>query len=216
MDPLVPLLAEIRACTVCTAQLPLGPRPVLQAHPSARLLIAAQAPGRAVHLSGIPFDDASGDRLRRWLGVPRETFHDARRIAIVPMAFCYPGPAASGDRPPRPECAPRWRAAVLAHLRAIELTLVIGRHAMAWHLPGHAGGLAQAVRRSFDDPDADVLVLPHPSPRNNVWLAQHRWFEAQLVPQLQARVTQLLGATPAMDKPQPRAASSAAPPDDPR
>lgn len=188
------LLAEVRACTCCGPQLPAGPRPVLQAHPDARLLIAAQAPGRRVHETGIPFHDASGERLRRWLGLSSAEFHDARRVAILPMGFCYPGRGRSGDLPPRPECAPHWRTRLLAGLPHLELTLVIGHHALAWHLPGWRGDLAQAVRSTASADDADVVVLPHPSPRNNVWLARHPWFEAEVVPRLQARVARLLGS----------------------
>lgn len=186
------LLAEVRACTCCGPQLPAGPRPVLQAHPDARLLIAAQAPGRRVHETGIPFHDASGERLRRWLGLSSAEFHDARRVAILPMGFCYPGRGPSGDRPPRPECAPRWRAQLLAMLTQVRLTIVIGHHALAWHLPEARGGLAQAVREAGRH-GPDVVVLPHPSPRNNGWLAHHPWFEAEVVPRLQARVAEVLG-----------------------
>ncbi|WP_291136617.1 uracil-DNA glycosylase family protein [Hydrogenophaga sp.] len=180
------LLTEVRACTLCAAHLPLGPRPVLQWHPSARLLIAAQAPGRRVHDTGVPFDDASGDRLRRWLGLSDPTFYDPAQVAILPMGFCYPGAARSGDAPPRPECAPRWRQALLGGLTKLRLTLVIGRYALAWHLPGETR-LTDAVRQQAIGIDS-TLVLPHPSPTNNRWLARHPWFEADLVPVLQQRV----------------------------
>ena len=186
------LLAQVRACTLCTPHLPAGPRPVLQCHPDARLLIAAQAPGRRVHETGIPFDDASGERLRRWLGLTPEVFHDARRVAILPMGFCYPGRGRSGDLPPRPECAPRWRAPLLAALTRLELTLVIGHHALAWHLPEARGGLAQAVQ-DWERHWPALVVLPHPSPRNNGWLVRHPGFEQDLVPRLQARVREVLG-----------------------
>lgn len=184
------LLCEVRACRHCAAHLPLGPRPVLQAHPAARLLIAAQAPGRKVHASGVPFDDASGDRLRDWMGVTREMFHDATRTAILPMGFCYPGAGRSGDLPPRPECAPLWRERLLRGLERIELTLVIGRYAHAYHLPGRAS-LTDSVR-AWRDLGPGVIALPHPSPRNNGWLRRHPWFEAELVPALRARVAAVL------------------------
>ncbi len=124
------LLADIRVCRECAAYLPHGPRPVLQAHPDARVLIVSQAPGRRVHASGIPFDDKSGEKLRDWLGIAREAFYDSRRVAIVPMAFCYPGKGASGDLPPRRECAPRWHPLLLPRLRKVELTLAIGGYAI--------------------------------------------------------------------------------------
>lgn len=189
MTSLDALLAEVRACTLCAAHLPLGPRPIVQAHADARILIAGQAPGRKVHESGVPFDDASGDRLRAWLGVARETFYDPTRIAILPMGFCYPGTGRSGDLPPRPECAPAWRAALLSHLRRIELTLVIGQYAIAWHLPGATlTTAAQEWRRHWPR----LLVLPHPSPRNNLWLKRNPWFEAEVVPALRKRVAAVL------------------------
>jgi uracil-DNA glycosylase len=185
------LLAEVRACRLCEAHLPLGPRPVLQLQAGARILIAGQAPGRKVHASGLPFDDASGERLRAWMGIGREVFHDAARIAIVPMGLCYPGTGRSGDLPPRPECAPAWRAALLAHLTRVELTLVIGRYAQAWHLPEAGASVTEAVG-AWRSRWPQLVALPHPSPRNNLWFARHPWFEADLVPELQRRVAQVL------------------------
>lgn len=185
------LLAQIRTCTLCAPQLLLGPRPVLQLHPQARILIAAQAPGRKVHETGVPFNDASGERLRSWLNVTREQFYDPKLFAIVPMGFCYPGQGRSGDLPPRPECAPRWRAPVLQTLERLELTLVIGQYALAYHLPEERDGLTAAVqnwRRYWPA----LVPLPHPSPTNNRWLARNRWFESEVVPLLQARVAQVL------------------------
>ena len=188
------LLTQVRACTLCAPYLPLGPRPVLQAHASARILIASQAPGRKVHLSGIPFDDASGERLRDWLGLSRETFYDPRQVAILPMGFCFPGTGRSGDLPPRPECAPAWRDALLARLPAIEFTLAIGRYAQVWHLPAGGKPLTEVVR-DWRAHWPHAVALPHPSPRNNVWLARNPWFERELVPRLQARVRQVLDAS---------------------
>ncbi|MGE3348752.1 MAG: uracil-DNA glycosylase family protein [Ramlibacter sp.] len=184
-------LAEVRACTLCAAHLPLGPRPVLQLHPAARLLVAGQAPGRKVHASGVPFDDASGERLRDWLGVSREVFYDERRVAIVPMGFCYPGTGRAGDLPPRPECAATWRQPLLARLRQLRLTLVIGQHAQAWHLPG-AGATLTEVVQGWRARDPAVLALPHPSPRNNLWLRRNPWFETELLPVVRARVAAAL------------------------
>jgi uracil-DNA glycosylase len=185
------LLTEVRACTSCAKHLPLGPRPVLQAHPSARILLAGQAPGRKVHESGVPFDDASGERLRAWLGVSRETFYDPRQIAILPMGFCYPGTGRSGDLPPRAECAPLWRERLLHGLKHISLTIVIGQYALAYHLPGSTASLTETVEGWREHWPA-IVPLPHPSPRNNIWLSRNRWFERDLVPRLRTLVAQVL------------------------
>lgn len=191
MSALFPLLDEVRACRVCEGVLPLGPRPVLQLHPRARILIAAQAPGRKVHATGIPFSDASGERLRRWLGLDATAFHDPHRVAILPMGFCYPGTGPSGDLPPRPECAAQWHARLLHELRDLQLKLVIGRYALAHHLPGNSASLAELARQQPAGHPVTV-VLPHPSPRNNRWLKQHPWFEAEQVPRLQTLVQRAL------------------------
>lgn len=185
------LLSDVLACTLCSDKLPLGPRPVLQFSPDARILIAGQAPGRKVHETGIPFNDASGDRLRHWLGIDREQFYDAGKIAILPMGFCYPGTGKSGDLPPRPECAEAWREQLLAQLEQLELTLVIGRYALAYHLPECKGSVTDAVT-AWQDYWPTVLPMPHPSPRNQRWLKQNPWFEQQVLPALQQRVSQLL------------------------
>lgn len=186
-----PLIADIRACRICSAHLPHGVRPVLQFHPEARILIAGQAPGRKVHESGVPFDDASGERLRAWMGVSRDDFYDPRKIAILPMGFCYPGTGKSGDLPPRPECAPAWRAPLLEALQRLELTLLIGSYAQAWHLGGDAANVTAAVqdwRRHWPE----RVPLPHPSPRNNIWLKRNPWFETELLPRLRTRISQML------------------------
>ena len=182
------LARNIRACTLCAEHLPLGPRPVLQISPTARLLIAGQAPGRKVHASGIPFDDASGDRLREWLGLDRETFYDARRVAILPMGFCYPGTGKSGDLPPRPECAPAWRDKILSQLPAVSLTLVIGQYAMAWHLGPRARPSLTETVQSWREFAPQLWPLPHPSPRNNIWLKKNPWFAREVLPELQRQV----------------------------
>jgi len=186
-----PLLAEVRACTICAKSLPLGPRPILQVHPKARILIAGQAPGRKVHESGVPFADASGDRLRDWLGVTREVFYDPKHIAILPMGFCYPGTGKSGDLPPRPECAPAWRRELLDSLTALRLTLVIGQYAQEYHL-AEAGDSVTDVVRQWKAHWPDVVPLPHPSPRNNIWLKKNPWFERELLPKLRRRVAAVL------------------------
>lgn len=188
------LLREVRACTICTTHLPLPPRPVLQAGATARILIAGQAPGRKVAASGVPFDDASGDRLRAWMGIDKAAFHDPDFIAILPMGFCYPGAGTSGDLPPRPECAATWRARLLEQLPSIELTLVIGTYAQAWHLkPAGGGANLTATVGAWREHGARALPLPHPSPRNNGWLQRNPWFEADVLPELKARVRALQG-----------------------
>jgi uracil-DNA glycosylase len=194
MTSLASLLIDVRACELCAGHLPLGPRPVLQVHSQARILIAGQAPGSKVHESGIPFDDASGDRLRSWLGISRETFYDPRQVAIVPMGFCFPGTGKSGDLPPRPECATTWRQPVLSHLRHLQLTLVIGQYALAYHLADQAESVTEAVQ-SWRDHWPHTVPLPHPSPRNNIWLKRNPWFEQTLIPALRIRVAEVLAAS---------------------
>ncbi len=198
------LLKDIRACRLCEAELPLGPRPVLRAARTARILVASQAPGTAVHASGVPFDDPSGVRLRHWMGVDKETFYDTSCIAIVPMGFCYPGRGASGDLPPLPRCADTWREALMAQLPNIELTLAVGRYAIDWHLPdAKRETLSKVVRRRWVE-GGMVLPMPHPSPRNNLWLAKNPWFEQDVVPALRKRITAL--ALPAVRPRTPRPA----------
>jgi uracil-DNA glycosylase len=191
MTSLPSLLSEIRACTICTAHLPLGPRPVVQLSAKARVLIAGQAPGRKVHESGVPFDDASGNRLREWLGVTREVFYDPKQFALVPMGFCFPGTGRSGDLPPRPECARAWREQLLGHLRQVELTLVLGQYAQTYHFGKSSSSLTDLVK-SWRSHWPQMVPLPHPSPRNNLWLRRNPWFEAELLPPLRERVSALL------------------------
>ena len=187
------ILNEVSACDVCKPYLPLGPRPVLQLHPKASILIAGQAPGKKVHESGIPFDDPSGDRLREWMGIDRETFYDATKIAILPMGFCYPGTGKSGDLPPRPECAQTWRVQLLAQLPHLQLTLVIGQYAKDYHLPGSPYKTLTETVKAWKSFWPTHLPLPHPSPRNNIWLKRNPWFQKELLPILQSRTRKLLG-----------------------
>lgn len=183
------LLAEVGACTYCADSLPLGPRPVVQLAPEAKILIAGQAPGRRVHETGIPFNDPSGDRLRDWLGVGREEFYDPEKFAILPMGFCYPGTGSGGDLPPRPECAEKWRQRLLGELKELRLTLVIGQYAHAWHLGDRQGKtLTETVKMWRSFLDDGLLPLPHPSPRNFRWLKQNPWFEAEVLPVLREKV----------------------------
>lgn len=193
MNSFSTLLAEVRACTICAAQLPHGVRPILQIHPQSRILIASQAPGRKVHESGVPFNDVSGDRLRDWIGVTREVFYDSKQIAILPMGLCFPGTGKSSDLPPRPECAPAWREQLLAHLPHLEVTLVIGQYAQAYHMSQDRKTLTEKVR-SWQSYWPKIIPLPHPSPRNNIWLNRNPWFEEELLPMLRQRVSEVLEA----------------------
>jgi uracil-DNA glycosylase len=185
------LLSEVRRCTICAAHLPQAPRPVLQAGSTARVLIAGQAPGRRVDRSGIPFDDPSGDRLRGWMGVDTETFYDPSTIALLPMGFCYPGTGTSGDLPPRPECAATWRTPLLDQMPHVELILVIGRYAQAWHLKQAARATLTETVRAWREHGPRLVPLPHPSPRNNLWLRRNPWFELEVLPPLRERVAAL-------------------------
>ena len=191
MTSLTTLLKEVRSCSLCAEHLPLGPRPVLQMHPSARILIVGQAPGRKVHETGVPFNDASGDRLRDWMGMSREVFYDAKQIAILPMGFCFPGTGKSGDLPPRPECAPAWRVPLMSQLNKLNLTLIIGQYAQAYHLPNEAKTVTEAVL-AWKNHWPHTVPLPHPSPRNNLWLKRNPWFEIELIPSLRAKVAEVL------------------------
>jgi len=192
MNHLDNLLKEIRACRVCEAVLPLGPKPVLRASPAAKLLIVGQAPGRRVHETGIPWNDPSGDRLRSWLGMSREQFYDERQIAIVPTGLCYPGSGPRGDTPPRPECAPLWHLRLQALMPHIELTLLIGQYAQAHYLGARRKKSLRETVQAYREYLPRFLPLPHPSPRNQLWLKQNPWFEAEVVPLLKDRVAQAL------------------------
>ena len=185
------LLHEVRDCTICASNLPFGPRPVLQMHPKAKILIAGQAPGRKVHESGVPFDDASGQRLREWLSVTRDVFYDPEQVAILPMGFCFPGTGKSGDLPPRSECAPAWREQLLSHLSKLEVTIVLGSYAQKYHF-GEASSSVTDLVKSWRTYWPNVVPLPHPSPRNNNWLRKNPWFEVELLPLLRQRVSESL------------------------
>ncbi|WP_298194844.1 uracil-DNA glycosylase family protein [Novosphingobium sp.] len=191
------LLQRIRACSVCAPHLPLGPRPIVQAAPGAAILIIGQAPGTAVHASGIPWDDPSGDRLREWTGLDRATFYDPGKIAQMPMGFCYPGkvPAkgsgSGGDAPPRRECAPLWHEPLRAQLVAVRLTLLVGQYAQATYAPGRKTTLTERVRAAGANP-AEPFALPHPSWRSTMWMRRNPWFEADVLPLLRVRVREAL------------------------
>lgn len=183
------LLKDIRACKACADDLPHKPRPVLRASTSARICIVGQAPGTRVHASGIPFDDPSGDRLRDWLGVDRDTFYDESRIAIVPMGFCFPGlDAKGGDKPPLKRCAKLWRTQLFETLGEIDFTVVIGTYAQAWHLGKARKKTVTETVAAWRDYMPSAITLPHPSWRNNTWLKKNPWFEADVLPVLRAEV----------------------------
>ncbi|HHI92065.1 MAG TPA: uracil-DNA glycosylase family protein [Gammaproteobacteria bacterium] len=177
---LINVLNEARNCRLCAKQLPHEPRPALRAHANARLLIIGQAPGSKVHASGIPWDDPSGDRLRNWLGINKNLFYDETQIAIIPMGFCYPGKGRSGDLPPRPECAPQWHAALLSRMPNIQLTLLIGQYAQRYYL-GKQHRTLTATVKAWRDYLPHYFALPHPSPRNQLWLKKNPWFETEVL-----------------------------------
>jgi uracil-DNA glycosylase len=186
------LVKEIRSCTLCADHLPLGPRPIIQVSSSAKILIVGQAPGSRVHETGIPFNDLSGDRLREWIGIDKETFYDDKKIALVPMGFCFPGTGKSGDLPPRPECADTWRVKLLEQLSSIKLTIIVGQYAQAWHLDqGNKVNLTETVM-AWKDYWPKSIPLPHPSPRNNIWLKKNPWFEKEVLPSLRGKVKAVL------------------------
>lgn len=184
------LVAQVRACRVCADELPRGPRPVFQVSPTARLLVASQAPGTKVHASGLPFSDPSGDRLREWMGMDEATFYDSARIAILPMGFCYPGRGQSGDAPPRPECARLWRPDLLAQMPALRLTLLVGTYAQEAVLgPGRMTDRVRDFRAYLPD----YFPLPHPSWRSRIWAANNPWFEDEVLPELRRQLRRALG-----------------------
>ena len=205
MSELIPLLQQVEHCTLCEEHLPLGPRPVVRASESARILIIGQAPGTRVHASGIPWNDASGKRLREWLQTPDDVFYDTRNIAIMPMGFCYPGKGKSGDLPPRTECAPQWHPSLLKQMPNIELTLLIGQYAQQYYLQSKSDGASDFLKHNktltervkhWRDAPAGFIPLPHPSPRNQIWLKKNPWFEADVVPFIRSEVQRLLQPEP--------------------
>ncbi|MCL4110533.1 UNVERIFIED_CONTAM: hypothetical protein GTU68_060023 [Idotea baltica] len=185
------LLTDIRHCCECEADLPHGPRPIVAASQGSRILILGQAPGRKVHQTGIPWDDPSGSRLREWMGISKEDFYDESKVALVPMGFCFPGTGKGGDLPPRPECSKLWHEELLGHLENVKLALVIGQYAQKYKLGAkHKRTLTDNVK-AWRDFTPTSLPLPHPSPRNNRWLAKNPWFEEAVIPYLKRRVKTL-------------------------
>lgn len=181
------LLARVRTCAHC-ADLPHGPRPIVQAGGGARVVIVGQAPGSKVHMSGVPWDDDSGDRLRGWTGLPREVFYDPERIALVPMGLCYPGKGDGGDLPPRRECAPLWHAALMARMPKVRLVLLVGQYAQGAYWPRHLRKSMTEAVRNHDLGPGNLFPLPHPAWRSRLWMAKHPWFETEVLPVLREKV----------------------------
>ena len=186
------LLKDIRACEVCKAHLPLGPRPIVAANPNSKIVIIGQAPGTKVHKTGVPWDDPSGRQLRKWLGVSDTAFYDESKIALIPMGFCYPGKGKSGDLPPRTECAPLWHEPMLNEMPNMELVLLIGMYAQNYYLGKMAKKTLTETVASYETYLPKYLPLPHPSPRNRFWLTKNPWFEEMVVTELQQRVAKIL------------------------
>jgi uracil-DNA glycosylase len=176
------LLEQVRGCRVCEHCLPFGPKPILRAGPGATLLIVGQAPGRRVHYTGVPWNDPSGDRLRDWMQIGRDLFYDESRIAIIPTAFCYPGTGASGDLPPRPECAPLWHPKLVPALPRLQIGLLVGSYAQAYYLGSRRKASLTETVRAWREYLPHFLVLPHPSPRNQMWLKRNPWFGQEVLP----------------------------------
>jgi len=189
------LSAQIRACRVCESRLPCGPRPVFAAGPGARLLVIGQAPGIKVHESGIAWNDRSGERLRQWLALDRSQFYDIRKVAIVPMGLCYPGRARHGDAPPRPECAPLWHVQLLPLMKKITLTLLIGAYAQGYYLGARRKESLTSTVMAWREFQPAFFVLPHPSPRNDIWLRRNPWFEKDCLPPLREQVRRAVDAS---------------------
>lgn len=186
------LFYEITKCTVCSPFLKLGPRPVLAAHPKSKIVIIGQAPGIVVHNSGVPWDDKSGDNLRKWLQMDKALFYNPEKIALIPMGFCYPGKGKSGDLPPRQECAPLWHNLLLEQMKDVKLILLIGKYAQDYYLQAKAKKTLTETVRNFEDYLPHYFVLPHPSPRNNIWQAKNEWFSKKVIPKLRAIITPLI------------------------
>ena len=185
------LLSEIRDCAVCERFLPNAPRPIIQASTKSKILIIGQAPGQKVQDSGIPWDDKSGDELRRWLDVTKEQFYDASLFALMPMGFCYPGKGTSGDLPPRPECAPLWHGKVLTQMKNVKLTILIGQYAQKFYLGKSFSGSITDTVKNFEKFLPNYLPLVHPSPRNRIWQKKNLWFEREVIPVLKDKVKEI-------------------------
>lgn len=186
------LIAEIKGCTECIASLPLGPNPVLAAAKNSKIAIIGQAPGTVVHRTGIPWDDKSGENLRAWMGVESVDFYEPAKFAIVPMGFCYPGKGKSGDLPPRKECAPLWHESLFDKMDSLELILLIGSYAQGYYLGKNRKKTLTETVKNFEDYLPRYFVLPHPSPRNNIWMAKNPWFKQEVLPKLKKRINKII------------------------
>lgn len=182
------LIAEIKKCTVCNPHLKLGAHPVLNAHAESKIIIIGQAPGLIVHQTGVPWDDKSGENLRNWMGIKNDTFYDPKKIAIIPMGFCYPGKGKSGDLPPRKECAPLWHEQLLSKMKKVKLTLLIGSYAQNYYLGKTKKRTLTETVKNYKEYLPTHFVLPHPSPRNNIWQAKNKWFKDEVLPELKLLV----------------------------
>ena len=185
------LVKEVRACTICAKHLPFEPNPVVRPSSMAKVLIIGQAPGTKVHATGIPWNDPSGDKLREWMGVDRDLFYKSKHIGIMPTGFCYPGKGKSGDLPPRPECAPTWHPRLMKHMRRVELILLIGQYAQKYYLKDASKKTLTETVRAWKEYAPLYLPMPHPSPRNKLWLKKNAWFEKEIVPALQRKIKKL-------------------------
>lgn len=206
------LITQITQCRLCDGKIPYAPKPIFQYSSKSKIIIAGQAPGDKTHQQGKPFDDKSGDRLREWLGVSKASFYNSNYFAHLPMAFCFPGSGKSGDLPPPKICAQTWRQALFEQLECAELILILGKYSLDWHRPSHRGNLTQAIQAndfskqsillqasplqtsSLQASSITTIVLPHPSPRNNLWLKKNPWFDEQLI-ELKRKVGGILNAT---------------------
>lgn len=186
------LIQRIKECTICAEYLELGPRPVFTAHPDSKIVVIGQAPGTFVHRTGIPWNDKSGENLREWMNVDKETFYDTKRISIIPMGFCYPGKGKSGDLPPRKECAPQWHKLLMDNMSHVKLTLLIGKYAQEYYLKEKAKRNLTETVKSFKEYLPDFFVLPHPSPRNNIWQAKNGWFKEEVLPDLRKSIQEII------------------------
>lgn len=186
------LIQEISNCSICKEHLPLGPRPIVVAHAKSKIVVIGQAPGTMVHKSGIPWDDKSGDNLRNWMGIDNESFYNSKNIAIVPMGFCYPGRGKTGDLPPRKECAPLWHNVLFNHLQEVELILLIGKYAQDHYLKNASAKTLTETVKNYHKFLPKYFVLPHPSPRNNIWQAKNEWFKRLVIPELQKEIVRIL------------------------
>jgi uracil-DNA glycosylase len=189
---MITLLSEIRNCTVCKEFLPNAPKPIIQASSASKIVIIGQAPGQKVQDSGIPWDDASGNNLKEWLGVDNQTFYNEKLFALIPMGFCYPGTGKSGDLPPRPECAPLWHPQVLNEMKEVKLTLLIGQYAQHYYLKKYTLKTLTETVRNYEEYLPNYFPLPHPSPRNNIWQKKNNWFKVTLLPILREKVDLIL------------------------